>query len=289
MKSGFVAIIGRPNVGKSTMLNSILKYEVSIVSDKPQTTRDKIKGIYNDRNSQIVFLDTPGIHKPEYKFGENLNSKSYSSIKDADVVIFLSPVNDEIAKGDNKIIDLLKNIENKIAIMTKLDLEPSDDLKRKKAEELKTLGFKVVLGISNKYPTSILNLVNEIKTMLPEHELYYDKEEITDKSMRFIAKEVIRESAINLLKEELPHSLAVVIDGYKSKTSKTEIDATLYVARDSQKVILIGRNGSLINKIKNDSRKKISRMVGQNVNLTCHIKVLKKWYKNEKFIKKLGY
>lgn len=290
MKVGFVAILGRPNVGKSSLLNKILQYKVSITSSTPQTTRDQIKGIYNDEDSQIIFVDTPGIHKPKQKLGESLNEASYSSLKDADVVLFLQPANEAIGPGDRHIIEKLKG-KNAVAIVTKLDTSNVDEVKEK-AAELRELGFKDVLGVSISIDKSIDHLIDYLKENLEEGIPFYDREDLTDMSMRFIAKEIIRESAIENTKDEVPHSIGVEIDEFKEPTEEknlTSIFATIYVERDSQKGILVGAQGSMIKKIGTSARIKLEEASGEKVFLNLKVKVNKNWTNDEKQIKKMGY
>ncbi|VEU59234.1 GTPase Era [Mesomycoplasma neurolyticum] len=289
MKTCFVSIIGRPNVGKSSLLNKILNYNLSIVTPKAQTTRDKINGIYNDSEYQIVFTDTPGIHKTQQKLGESLNASSYEAIKESDLVLFLTPENETIAKGDLMIIDKLKKIKNKIAIITKVDLIEEKNELDTKASFLKSLGFNSVLGVSINYQRTIDELMEEIKKYAIESNLFFDPEEITDKSMSFIAKEIIRKNAIQLLDYELPHNIAVVIDNFSEEEDKYIIDAIIYVSKDSQKGILIGKNGSMIKKIGINARKEIALTFDMPIVLNTRVKVSKKWNDDEKSIKRMGY
>ncbi|WGI37010.1 GTPase Era [Mesomycoplasma lagogenitalium] len=291
MKVCFVSIIGRPNVGKSSLLNEILNYNLSIVTDTPQTTRDQINGIYNEDNYQIVFIDTPGIHKSKQKLGEFLNHNSYESLKNADLILFLQPANEKIAKGDLMIIDKIKSFKNKIAIITKVDLEPNMEKLTEKSQELKKLGFDLILGTStsNKLRNTVDELIDEIKKYTYESEPFYLTDDITDKSMRFLAKEIIRKNAINLLKDELPHNIAVMIDDFIEYENHMEISCTIYVSKDSQKGILIGKNGTMIKKIGMNSRKELEQAFYSKIILNTHIKVSKNWNNDEKQIKKMGY
>ena len=290
MKAGFVAILGRPNTGKSTLLNKILNFKVSITSSTPQTTRDQVKGIYNDEDCQIVFIDTPGIHKPKQKLGDSLNEASYSSMKDADLILFLQPIDELVGPGDKMIIEKIKT-DKKIALITKLDKGDPEQAKER-AEELKQLGFKDVLGTSKDINQSIDHLLKFIKEKLPEGEAYYDREEITDVSMRFIAKEIIRESAIELTEEEIPHSIGVLIDDFKGPESEDdlfEINSTIFVERNSQKGIIIGKDGKMIKNISTNSRKKLEDVLDHKVFLRTRVKVNKNWTEDIKQIKKMGY
>ena len=290
MKVGFVAIIGRPNVGKSTLLNTILDYKVSITSKKPQTTRDQIKGIYNDSESQIIFIDTPGIHKPQQTLGESLNKSSYSSLKDADIILFLSPIDEPIGPGDKLIIEKIKD-KKKVALITKLD-KATETEARIKARILKENGFETVIGTSVSSIKSINHLISYLKDNLPEGNLFYGDDDITDKSMRFIAKEIIRESTINRLKDEIPHSIGVVVEEFneaKSEISKNKIKAVIYVERESQKGIVIGTGGRVIKAIGKISTDKLNELFPNKSKIELKVKVLKKWTNNAKNIKTMGY
>lgn len=291
MKSGFVAIIGRPNVGKSTLLNKILDYKLSITSSTPQTTRDQIKGIYNDNDSQIVFIDTPGIHKPKQKLGNSLNESSFRSLKDADLVLFLQPINEKVGPGDKMIIERIEKVKNKVAIITKLD-EGDVEIAKERAEELKTYGFKDVLGTSVNINESIKHLITFIKDNLPEGHPFYNTEDLTDLPLWFVTKEIIRESAIENTKDEVPHSLGVGIDEFKEPNEEREhfeIHSTIFVERNSQKGILIGKNGQMIKTIGTKSREKLETMLGTKVVLKLRIKVNKNWTDDEVQIKRMGY
>lgn len=291
MKVGFVSIIGRPNVGKSTLLNKVLDYKVSITSSTPQTTRDQIKGIYNDEESQIIFIDTPGIHKPKQLLGESLNEVSYKSIKEADLVLYLQPGDEKIGPGDRLIIESMKEVKSKVAVITKLDLINPDDAKNK-AMELKALGFTEVIGVSVQMRNSISAFVDFIKTKLPEGHQLYGEDDITDMSMRFISKEIIRESVIENLTDEIPHSIGVIVDSFNEPddtSSHYSISATIFVERESQKGIVVGANGKKIKAIGIASREKIETMLGEKVFLSLKVKVNKKWTSDAEQIKKMGY
>ncbi|MGL5590987.1 MAG: GTPase Era [Metamycoplasmataceae bacterium] len=289
MKVCFVAIIGRPNVGKSSLLNTILNYDLSIISPKPQTTRDQILGIYNNENYQFVFTDTPGIHKAESQFGEILNDKSYKSIKDIDLILFLQPADEEISIGDNFIIDKIINQKNKLAIITKIDKISEPKILEEKAQFFKDKKFDSVLGTSINIPQSIDALINEIKKYSYESNPFYDLDDITDKSSSFIAKETIRGAAINLLRDELPHAIVVEITQYKESDEEDEISATIYVQKESQKGIIIGANGSMIKAIGSAARLSLSRKFDKNIKLWTKVKVQKNWTNDAEQIKKFGY
>ncbi|MGL6125407.1 MAG: GTPase Era [Metamycoplasmataceae bacterium] len=289
MKVCFVAIIGRPNVGKSSLMNKILNYDLSIISPKPQTTRDQILGIYNDNEYQFIFTDTPGIHKAESQFGETLNEKSYKSMKEIDLVLFLQPADEEISSGDNFILDKIAHQKNKLAIITKIDKISDPKLIEEKVIFFKKRNFDAVLGTSISIIQSIETLVDEIKKYSYESNPFYDLDDVTDKSTSFIAKETIREAAINLLKEELPHSIVVEINQYKESDDEDEISATIYVQKESQKGILIGSGGSMIKAIGTAARLSLSKKFDKNIKLWTKVKVQKNWTNDAKQIKKFGY
>lgn len=288
-----VCLIGRPNVGKSTFLNNVLNFNLSIITDKPQTTKDNIRGIYNDKDYQIIFIDTPGIHKAENLLSERLNNKSYEAIENSDVVLFLTPANEAIGKGDKFIIEKINetNNENKIAVISKIDLLNTKEEADKKAEELKKLGFEKVFGIGQNLPTSYLDLINEIKTYCYEDEPLYPDDQIGDITLRFMAKEIIRETAINNLKFELPHSIAVEIEQFDDKNEDEDykIYALIYVKKKFQKPILIGKDGQMIKKISIDSRHKMEKIFNHKVFLNIKVKINEDWVDNEFKIKQLGY
>ncbi|MCV3733775.1 GTPase Era [Mycoplasma enhydrae] len=288
----YVSLIGRPNVGKSTLINGILDYELTIVSNLAQTTRDNIRGIYNDNDSQIIFIDTPGIHKPEQLLSEKLNQKSYDAIENTDVVLFLSPADEELGRGDEFIINKIKELEiqNKIAIITKVDLIKEHQILDQKAAKLKELGFQVVLGVGKNLKQSYKDLIEEIKKYAYESETIYEEDQIGDISLRFMAKEIIRQQAIENLYEEVPHSIAIVIDDFKeSEEEPIVINATILVKSESQKGIVIGKGGSKIKVISMNARKKMSELFNQPTNLFLKVKVDNDWVNKEQKIKKYGY
>ncbi|MGL5205840.1 MAG: GTPase Era [Metamycoplasmataceae bacterium] len=289
MKVCFVAIIGRPNVGKSSLMNTILNYDLSIISSKPQTTRDQILGIYNDGDYQFIFTDTPGIHKAESQFGEILNDKSYKSMKDIDLVLFLQPADEEISVGDNFVIDKIANQKNKLAVITKIDKISDPKIVENKVHFFKEKKFNSVIGTSINIHQSIDTLINEIKKYSYESNPFYDLDDITDKSSSFIAKETIRGAAINLLRDELPHAIVVEITQYKESDDEDEISATIYVQKESQKGIIIGAGGSMIKAIGSAARLSLSKKFDKNIKLWTKVKVQKNWTNDAEQIKKFGY
>ncbi|QJB71282.1 GTPase Era [Mycoplasma sp. 1654_15] len=292
MKTCFVSIIGLPNSGKSTMLNNILDYDLSIVSYKPQTTRDQINGIYSEEDFQIVFVDTPGFQNNNSLFSKVLNKNSISSLDDIDLVLFLHPVNRKIDSTTTELAKKVLKTKNKIAILTKIDLEDNNEILAQKAQELKQLGFDLVLGFSEKYQVSKQDLLEEIKKYLYESENYFDTEFLTDRPMRFLAKEIIRKHLLLNIKEEIPHQVAIVINDFIENYEEKEqiyITSTIYVAKKSHIPIVIGKNGAMLEKIGKASRLELEDKLGQKVILKNKVKESQNWLKDTKLIKKMGY
>ncbi|QSF13472.1 GTPase Era [Mycoplasma sp. Mirounga ES2805-ORL] len=289
MKVAMCAIIGRPNVGKSTLINRLVNYDVSIVSKTPQTTRDQIVGIFNDEDSQIVFMDTPGIHKPLNKLGEKLNDNAYSALEDIDFVFFLTPVNEQLGQGDKIILEKISNIKHKMVLHTKSDLKFNKDEYNKKIIELAKYGFDNQKIISQDDASIQEDLINIVKQYSYDSPPLYDVDNITDKSLRFIAKEIIREACFVYLKDEIPHSIAVDINEFIENNTVFDLQATIYVKKDSQKGIVIGNEGSMIKKIGSYARKKMQKQFNIGVRLKTKVKVAKKWNNDLQLLKKLGY
>ncbi|QJR44429.1 GTPase Era [Mycoplasma miroungirhinis] len=293
MKVCTIAIIGRPNTGKSTLLNKLIDYDLSIITNVPQTTRDQIRGIYTDDNYQLIFIDTPGIHKAQHLLNEKLNQASYSSLDNVDLALFLQPANEEIGRGDKFIINKLEKIPHKFAIISKIDLVSKEEID-KKAQELLKYKFDTVMGVGFGFDKTYEDILNVIKTeyadKLEDTEAYYDPNYLTDLPMRFIAKETIRETAFLNLREEIPHSIAVVIDEFIEQDEKPYIiKATIFTKKESQKGIIIGASGTMIKKISMLSRKKMENQFAHKIFLEIQVKVNKNWIDNESQIKKLGY
>ncbi|UOE63952.1 GTPase Era [Mycoplasmopsis bovis] len=289
MKVCIISILGRPNVGKSSLLNKIIKYDLAIVSNVPQTTRDQIMGVYTENDYQFVFVDTPGIHKPLNLLGESLNKEAFSSINDIDCILFLTPVNEEIKSGDKLILERIANSKNKIAVISKIDLAKSPDDISKKIKSLEEFNFQKIISVSNKNDKSIDSLIEILKEYSYEAPPFYEEDYITDKSMRFMAKEYIRESAINLLTDELPHSIAVEVQDFIEEEDRITINAIIYVKKDSQKGILIGKGASMIKKIGTNARMKMGHQFNSKVTLNLKVKVSNKWINDKSALKKFGY
>jgi len=292
MKSGFISVVGRANVGKSTLMEKILKEKISIISNKPQTTRDKIQIIYNDKDSQIIFIDTPGIQTPQNKLQEKLFEFSEDSLKESDIVTFVVDNSLEIGRLDNKIIEMLKVINvPKILLINKIDLLNQYEYQQIKQKYEDMDMFDDIIGISALANNNIDQYIKRIKEMLDEGPAYYDRDMITDKSERFIVSEIIREKALNNLSAEVPHGIAVRIDNFKQRENKNliDIDATIIVEKNSHKEIVIGKAGSMVKKIGMDSRKEIEKFLDSKVNLKLWVKVEKDWRKKEKLVDRFGY
>lgn len=292
MKSGFIAVFGRANVGKSTLMEKILNEKISIISNKAQTTRDKIQIIYNDSESQIIFIDTPGIQNPKNKLQEKLFQFSEESIKEADIITFVVDNSLEIGKLDNQIIEMLEKINlPKILLINKIDLLKDEEIEQIKNNYENLAIFDKIIGISAINDSNVDSYIETIKEMLDEGPAYYDTDMITDKSERFIVSEIIREKALNNLSEEVPHGIAVRIDDFKKRENKNLIDinATIIVERNSHKEIVIGKAGSMVKKIGTEARKEIETFLSSKVNLKLWVKVEKDWRKKEKLVDRFGY
>ncbi len=293
-KSGFVSIIGRPNVGKSTFLNKMIGKKIVITSDKPQTTRNNILGIKTDDEAQIIFTDTPGIHKAKTLLGQRMVDASYKSIGDVDVVLFMTTPVKEVLEGDRIIIENLKKYKKPVfLVINKVDqLKKFNDIDLTIAKYMDLYPFAGIFPISILEDVNVDKLVTEIKKALPFGPKLYPEDMLSDHSDRFLCGELIREKILNLTKEEVPHSVAVVIDSFKeNEENKAYIDiyATIYVERDSQKKIIIGHNGEMIKQIKEKSINDIKRLIDSKVHLDLWVKVKKDWKEKEGTLKILGY
>lgn len=290
MKSGFVSLIGRPNVGKSTLMNHIVGKKVAITSNKPQTTRNMIQGIYTKEDTQIVFVDTPGIHKPNHKLGQYLNKQAYYSIDDVDIVLFLVDASSPLGKGDEYIIERLKSVDKPIIlVLNKIDKIPREQILIKIAEYKDLYPFKEIVPVSALKSDNIKTLIEVLKKYLPDQVQYYDEKSVTNKSVEFVLAELIREKVFALTEEEVPHSVACVIEGVEvGKTSYT-IHASIIVDRESLKKIIVGARGSMIKKIGMLARHDIEEYLGKTVYLDLLVKTVPKWRDKEKYLSEFGY
>mgnify|MGYP000886723950 CR=1 FL=1 len=292
IKSGFVSIVGRSNVGKSTLLNRIIGEKISIISNKPQTTRFNLKLIYNSLDSQIIFVDSPGIQNPKNKLGEFMLKESKNSIKDVDLILYMVDSNSEIGELDNLIIDMLKKINlPKLCIINKIDTLDSEKLSKTilKYEELEL--FEKIIPISASEGTNVYNLINDIKSFLPYGPKYYSDDMITDQTERDIVGEIIREKTLNLLRDEIPHGINILIEKFSIRKDKPiiDIDATICVEKKSHKGMVIGKNGSMILKIGKYSRIDIEKFLDSKVNLKLFVKIDDDWRNKSFKVKEFGY
>lgn len=292
MKSGFAAIIGRPNVGKSTLLNKILGQKIVIATDKAQTTRKRIKGILTDDNGQVVFIDTPGVHKPLNKLGEFLLDEAKVAVPDADVILFLVDGSEPAGKGDKWIAEnILKTEIPVIIVMNKVDKIKDSGKIESNLLTYKTLFDKnlSVVKISAKTGRNIDTLIKNIFRKLPEGDLLYPEDVVTEETMRDVAEEIVREKILLNTSDEIPHSVAVKIESYVETDEIDRIYATVYCETKSQKGILIGKGGSMLKKIGMEARQELEKIVDKKVFLGLEVKVEKDWRKKEKTLKNFGY
>lgn len=290
-KSGFISIIGRPNVGKSTFINQAIGQKVSIISDKPQTTRNKIQCIYTDEEAQMVFIDTPGIHKPKHRLGDHLVRLAKSTLNEVEAILFMIDASEGYGKGDQFIIDLLKTVDSPVfLIINKVDLIHPDDLFAIIDSYKEKLDFTEIIPISALNGNNVQYLMDELKGHLPEGPKYYDEEMVTDHPERFIMSELIREKVLHLTREEVPHSIAVVIEDIKERESKAMyVQAVIIAERNSQKGILIGKQGAMLKQIGQEARKDIENLLGTKVFLDLWIKVQKDWRNKQRYLDQFGY
>ena len=291
MKSGFVSFIGRPNVGKSTLLNSILNKKVVITSNKPQTTRNLIQGIYNEDDTQIIFVDTPGIHKAHNKLGRALNKQAYFTINDVDIIIMVVDITEKVGSGDKFVIDILKNIENKpvFLVINKIDKLPREEILSKIEEYMSLYNFTEVIPVSARKKDNIDRLIEVIKKYLPDNIKYFDSDTVTNSSPEFIISELIREKVLELTDEEVPHSVTCIVDELYEEEKIINIGASIIVDRENLKKIIIGNNGNMIKEIGIRARKDIEEYFGKQVYLDLFVKVIPKWRDKEKFLNMIGY
>ena len=292
LKSGFVSIVGRSNVGKSTLLNRIIGEKISIISNKPQTTRFNLKLIYNSLDSQIIFVDTPGVQNPKNKLGEFMLKESKNSLKDVDLILYMVDSNLEIGVLDNQIIDILKRINlPKICVINKIDTLNSEDLSKiiLKYEDINL--FDKIIPISASEGTNVYSLIDSIKSFLPFGPRYYSDDMITDLTERDIVAEIIREKTLNLLRDEIPHGINILIEKFSLRKYKPiiDIDAVICVEKKSHKGMVIGKNGSMILKIGKSARLDIENFLESKVNLKLFVKIDDDWRSKSFKVKEFGY
>lgn len=290
MKTGFVGLIGRPNVGKSTLINTLIGEKIAIVSKKPQTTRNIIKGIYNDSDSQIVFVDTPGIHKPNHKLGTYLNKQAYYTIDDNDVLLFLVSAKEEWGRGDDFVLERLK-ITGKpiILVINKIDLITKEELYLKIASIKDKYDFKAIVPISAMRNDNVDRLIKVIKEELNEGPIYYDQDEYTTRSVKFLVAEIIREKIFNLTEKEIPHGTTVMVEAFERSGNSYVINASIIVDRTSIKKIIVGAHGAMIKEIGIEARKDIEALLNKKVYLDLFVKVIPKWRDKDQYLSEFGF
>ncbi|WP_252502918.1 GTPase Era [Sporosarcina sp. Marseille-Q4943] len=291
-KSGFISIIGRPNVGKSTFLNRVVGQKIAIMSDKPQTTRNKVQGVVTTDDSQLIFIDTPGIHKPKHKLGDFMVKSARNTLKEVDVIMFMVNANEPIGGGDRFIIDLLQNTETPVfLVINKIDLVHPDDLLTTITSYTKEYDFAEVVPLSALNGNNVERLMETLTNYLPEGPKYYPDDQVTDHPERFIISEFIREKVLHLTREEIPHSVAVVIEKIERDENRGLVDvaATIIVDRDSQKGIVIGKKGALLKEIGTKARHDIEMLLGSKVYLELWVKVQKDWRNKPGQLREFGF
>ena len=290
MKSGFIALVGRPNVGKSTLLNAIMGRKIAITSDKPQTTRNIIQGIYTDNDSQMIFIDTPGIHKPKNRLGKILNKEAYISMDDVDIILFLVDITENLGKGDKFIIDLFKNTSKPvILVINKIDRLPKSEILHKIEEYKDLYDFDEIVPVSAVKGDNIDRLISILKGKLTDNIKYYEDDVVTNVSNSFMISEIIREKILELTHEEVPHSVNVVTEDISYNKNVVNIKAMIVIDRENLKRIIIGKQGTMIKEIGRRARIEIEELLGKKVYLELFVKVIEKWRDREKYLNEIGY
>ncbi len=290
-KSGFVTIIGRPNVGKSTFMNEVIGQKIAIMSDKPQTTRNKIQGVYSTEESQIVFLDTPGIHKPKSKLGQRMMMSAENALQEVDAVLFVIDAAAGIGAGDRYIIERLSGIRTPVfLVINKIDLVHPEDLLPLIQTYKDLHPFREVVPISALHGNNVRTLLALIQQVLPEGPQYYPSDQITDHPEQFVCAEMIREKILHKTREEIPHSIAVYIESMERQhNGVVSIGAVIMVERDSQKGIIIGKQGALLKEIGRQAREDMERLLGSKIFLELWVKVKKDWRNRDNVLNELGF
>ncbi len=290
MKSGFVSIIGRPNVGKSTLLNAILDFKVAIISNKAGTTRNIIQGIYNDPDTQVVFMDTPGIHKPKNKLGKFLNKESYALTKDVDAILFVVDAKEGIGTGDRFILETLKKSESPvILVLNKIDCLNNEGIIGRIEEYKDIFPFAEIVPVSALKKDNVGRLIEVIKKYLTDNVRYFDDDMVTSNSMSFMASELVREKLLNVTIEEIPHSITCVTTKFESHSSIVNICVDIIVDRDSIKKIIIGKGGERLKLVGSEARKELEAMLGKKVYLELYVRTIKNWREKTSYLKELGF
>ena len=290
MKSGFISIIGRPNVGKSTLLNAILNFKVAIISDKAGTTRNIIQGIYNEEDTQIIFLDTPGISKPKNKLGKILNKESYALTKDVDAILFVVDAKEGMGKGDKYILETLKKSDCPVLlVLNKIDKLNHEELMYRIVEYKDAFPFAEIVPVSALQKDNIERLIEVIKKYLTGNVRYFDEDMVTSSPMSFMASELVREKLLNVTIEEVPHSLTCVTTKFEEKSSIVHINVDIIVDRESIKKIVIGKNGERLKMVGIETRKELERLLEKKVYLELYVKTIKNWKERQSYLKELGF
>ncbi|MEH7074082.1 GTPase Era [Neobacillus drentensis] len=291
-KSGFISIIGRPNVGKSTFLNRVIGQKIAIMSDKAQTTRNKIQGVLTVNDAQMIFIDTPGIHKPKHKLGDFMMKVAVNTLKEVDLILFMVNAEEGFGRGEEFILEKFQSVNTPIfLVINKIDQIHPDNLLPIIESYKEKYNFKEIVPISALEGNNVERLLDQIKSFLPEGPQYYPADQVTDHPERFIITELIREKALHLTREEIPHSLAVVLDKMERREGKEIIDvmATVIVERDSQKGIIIGKQGSMLKEIGKRARADIENLLGSKVYLELWVKVQKDWRNKMSQLRDYGF
>ncbi|MBB3109008.1 GTP-binding protein Era [Paenibacillus phyllosphaerae] len=290
-RSGFVAIIGRPNVGKSTLINEMIGQKIAIMSDKPQTTRNKIHGVYTGDNYQIVFLDTPGIHKPQHKLGDFMNKSAVGTLGEVDAALFLIDAAEGLGGGDRFIIEQLKKVNTPVfLVMNKIDKIHPEALLPLITQYKELHDFAEIIPISALQGNNISTLLTVLTRYLPEGPQYYPADQVTDHPEQFVVAELVREKILHLTREEIPHSIAVAIEDMRvQENGVVYIGAVIFVERDSQKGIVIGKQGSLLKEVGKQARRDIELLLGSKTFLELWVKVKKDWRNQDRMLKDLGF
>lgn len=290
MRSGFVSIIGRPNTGKSALLNTVLKTHLAIVSNVAGTTRNAIQGVYNDEEAQIIFIDTPGLHKPQDRLGKLLNQDAYQSLDDIDVVLFVVDASAPLGKGDKFITQALKSTTAPvILVLNKIDKLDNEGILNAINTYKELYDFSDIVPISAIKDDNVNRLISVIKKYLTDDIKYYDDDTLTNTSVRFIIGELVREKILNLTNDEVPHSVTCVTTLYEEKKDIININVDIIVDRDSLKKIIIGHNGQMIKNIGTYARRDIEAMLHKQIYLELYVKTIKNWRDKEKYLSELGF
>lgn len=290
-KSGFVSIIGRPNVGKSTFLNRVIGQKIAIMSDKPQTTRNKIQGVYTEDQAQIVFIDTPGIHKPKHKLGDFMMKVAQNTLKEVDLILFMINATEGLGRGDEFIIERLKDTKTPVfLVINKIDEIHPDELFSIITNYKDLYPFAEIVPISALQGNNVERLLDQIKQRLPKGPQYYPADQVTDHPERFIITELIREKVLHATREEIPHSIAVVMDSMQRRDNgAVYVGATIIVERDSQKGIVIGKQGKMLKEVGRKARADIEALLGSKVFLELWVKVQKDWRNRASHLRDFGF